>query len=405
MSTSRARLARERGWNASVRYRRRKAKTYERADHGLAGGRSRPGAEGGARLSTDTRRHQRGRRGRERGGGREARRRVRPRRRLDGPHHAWDGRRRGDAAPRRELAAHERRHAHLLPRRRAHLPRDKGWRSLLRPQGDRPRGTRRRRPQGCLGRGRAAPAGGGAGGQGASRRQARRTKRLPRPLRQGARGAEVDRRGTAQLGDRGPPLREREDGQEPRLEHPLQVTPGRPYPGRRLRLARGRRPARLKLKRRARAAGADGSRFRGLGTLLVGLDKALQVGVVRAAQAYLLAPGRGNDGGVGRQVGVGADQDKGLALCDALQFIYLVLREVWGVGDPDCPVLQGVSGTLVADRLAVVAAILPDRVVLAPRGWILRVVHFSFGVLSGRAHVVGLYVVRGAGAGLLPGVK
>ena len=32
----------------------------------------------------------------ESGGGREARRRARPRRRLDGPHHAWDGRCRGD---------------------------------------------------------------------------------------------------------------------------------------------------------------------------------------------------------------------------------------------------------------------------------------------------------------------
>src|SRR5919112_2076381 len=121
-STWRARLAKGRWWNASVRYRRRKAKTYERADHGPAGGRSRAGAAGGARLSTDTRRYQRGRRGRERGGGREARRGARPRRRPDGPHHAWDGRRRGDAATRCELAAHERRHANLLPRRRARLP-------------------------------------------------------------------------------------------------------------------------------------------------------------------------------------------------------------------------------------------------------------------------------------------
>src|SRR5829696_5310224 len=104
-SMSRVRLARERGWNASVRYRRRKAKIYERADHGPAGGRSRPGAAGGARFSTDARRYQRGRRGRERGGGRETRRRARPRRRLDGPHHARDGRCRGDPAPRCELAA------------------------------------------------------------------------------------------------------------------------------------------------------------------------------------------------------------------------------------------------------------------------------------------------------------
>src|ERR671910_2993923 len=92
---------------------------------------------------------------------------------------------------------------------------------------------------------------------------------------------------------------------------------------------------RAALQRRARAAGADGAWLRGLGTLLVGLNKALQIGVVRAAQAYLLAPGRRHHGGVGRQVGIGTDQDVRLTLCDALQFIYLVLRKLWGVGDPD----------------------------------------------------------------------
>ncbi|CAA9453000.1 MAG: Two-component transcriptional response regulator, LuxR family, partial [uncultured Rubrobacteraceae bacterium] len=45
--------------------------------------------------------------------------------------------------------------------------------------------------------------------------------------------------------DSGPPLRKREDGQEPRLEHPRQAPPRRPDPGRRLRLAPGRRQARL----------------------------------------------------------------------------------------------------------------------------------------------------------------
>src|SRR5215204_6378681 len=162
---------------------------------------------------------------------------------------------------------------------------------------------------------------------------------------------------------------------------------------------------RTALQRRARAAGTDGAWLRGLGALLVGLDKALQVGVVRTAQAYLLAPGRGNYGGVARQVRIGADQDVGLALCDAPQLVYLVLRKVWRVGDPDRPVLQGVYGILVADRLVVEAAVLPDRVVRAPNGRTLLVVHFSLGVLSGRAYIVGLYVVRGAGAGLLPGVK
>ena len=90
---------------------------------------------------------------------------------------------------------------------------------------------------------------------------------------------------------------------------------------------------RTALQRRARAAGTDGAWLRGLGALLVGLDEALQVGVVRTAETHLLAPGRGNHGGVARQVGIGADQDEGLALCDAPQLVYLVLREVWGVGD------------------------------------------------------------------------
>ena len=100
-----------------------------------------------------------------------------------------------------------------------------------------------------------------------------------------------------------------------------------------------------------------------------------------------------------------ADQDVGLALCDAPQLVYLVLRKIWRVGDPDRPVLQGVYGILVADRLVVEATVLPDRVVCAPNGWTLRVIHLSLGVLSGRAYIVGLYVVRGAGAGLLPGVQ
>src|SRR5919106_3404159 len=165
------------------------------------------------------------------------------------------------------------------------------------------------------------------------------------------------------------------------------------------------RSFRSALQRGARAAGADGAWLRGLGTLLVGLDKALQVGVVRTAQAYLFTPGRGNHGGVARQVRVGADQDVGLALCDAPQLVYLVLRKIWRVGDPDRPVFQGVYGILVADRLVVEATVLPDRVVCAPNGWTLRVFHLSLGVLSGRAYIVGLYVVRGAGAGLLPGVQ
>src|SRR5215203_1015829 len=162
---------------------------------------------------------------------------------------------------------------------------------------------------------------------------------------------------------------------------------------------------RAALQRRARAAGTDGAWLWGLGALLVGLDEALQVGVVRTAETHLLAPGRGNHGGVARQVGIGADQDEGLALCDAPQLVYLVLRKVWGVGDPDRPVLQRVYGTLVADGLVVEAAVLPDRVVRPPNGRTLVVVHLASGVLSGRTHIVGFYILRSGTTGLLPGVK
>ena len=93
-----------------------------------------------------------------------------------------------------------------------------------------------------------------------------------------------------------------------------------------------------------------------------------------------------------------------MALCDVLQLVHLVLREVGGVGDPDRPVLQGVYGILVADGLVVVAAVLPDRVVWSSGRWGLLVVHISGRVLARSAYVVGLYVAGGASARLLPGV-
>src|SRR5215204_1750014 len=155
----------------------------------------------------------------------------------------------------------------------------------------------------------------------------------------------------------------------------------------------------------ARAAGTDGTWLGGLGTLLVGLDKALQVGVVRSAKAYLLAPGRGHHGGVAGQVRIGADQDVGLALCYVLELVYLVLRKVGGVGDPDRTVLQGVYGVLVADGLVVEAAVLPDGVVRTAGRRTLLVIHVSFGVLACRTNVVGLYVLGGAAGRLLSGVK
>src|SRR5829696_4556694 len=163
-------------------------------------------------------------------------------------------------------------------------------------------------------------------------------------------------------------------------------------------------PSAPSLLRCAGAAGADGARFRGLGTLPVGLDEALQVRVFRAVEAFLFAPRRCHHRGAGGQIRIGADQDVGAVLCDVLQVCYLVLREVWGVGDPDRPVLQGVDGVLVADRLVVVAAVLPDRVVLATYGRALLVIHVPRGVLAGGTDVVGLYVAWGAAGGLLPGV-
>src|SRR5215213_1188108 len=151
------------------------------------------------------------------------------------------------------------------------------------------------------------------------------------------------------------------------------------------------------------ATGTDGAWLGGLGADAVGLDEALQVGVVGAIEGDLLAPGRGHHGGV--KAGIGADEDVGLALGGVLQLRYLVLREVGGVGDPDRTVLQGVDGVLVADGLVVEAAVLPDGIVCPSDGGTLLVVHVGGRVLACGADVVGLYVVGGAAGGLLPGVE
>ena len=91
------------------------------------------------------------------------------------------------------------------------------------------------------------------------------------------------------------------------------------------------------LLRRARAAGTDGSRLRVLGTQAVGLDKAIQVGIVGAVEGDLLTPGRGHHGGF--EAGIGADEYVGPALGDVLQLCYLILREVGGEAIVDCTVL------------------------------------------------------------------
>lgn len=62
-----------------------------------------------------------------------------------------------------------------------------------------------------------------------------------------------------------PSLREREDGQEPHRQHPLQATPRRPHPGRRLRLATGRRAAIIKLVLICEHSGSIAPRSRGVG--------------------------------------------------------------------------------------------------------------------------------------------
>src|ERR671910_33095 len=89
---------------------------------------------------------------------------------------------------------------------------------------------------------------------------------------------------------------------------------------------------------------------------------------------------------------------------EGLTFRTALQRRARGAG-PDRAVLQGVYGTLVADWLVVVAAVLPDRVVRPPNGRTLLVVHFASGVLSGRTHIVGLYVLRSGAARLLSGVE
>src|SRR5829696_6120942 len=157
------------------------------------------------------------------------------------------------------------------------------------------------------------------------------------------------------------------------------------------------------LLRRAGATGTDGAWLGGLGANAVGLDEALQVGVVGGVEGDLLAPGRGHHGGF--EAGIGADEDVGLALGDVLQLRYLILREVGGVGDPDRTVLQRVDGVLVADGFVVVAAILPNGIVRPPDRRTLVVVYVCGRVLARGADVVCLDVVWGAAGRLLPGVE
>ena len=76
------------------------------------------------------------------------------------------------------------------------------------------------------------------------------------------------------------------------------------------------------------AAGADGTRLGGLGTLTVSPNKALEIRVLGALQAQLLAPGGGNHRR--GQTLVWADQDVGLALGYVAQAFDLVLGKARG---------------------------------------------------------------------------
>src|SRR5215211_4141409 len=150
------------------------------------------------------------------------------------------------------------------------------------------------------------------------------------------------------------------------------------------------------------AAGTGGTGLGGLRTLAEGPDEALEIRVFGALQPQLFTPGGGHHGGI--QAGVGADEDVGLVLGQVTQPFHLVLRAVGAVGDPDRPVLEGVNGVLVADRLRIETAILPHGIVRSPDRWALVVVHVAFGMLPGRADVVGLDPARGAAHRFLTGV-
>src|SRR5215204_6950698 len=133
------------------------------------------------------------------------------------------------------------------------------------------------------------------------------------------------------------------------------------------------------------AAGAGSAWFGGLGPLSIGVDEPLQVLVVGAIETYLVAPGGGHDWGV--EARVGAREQAVLALHDLPYSVLLVLWEIGRVGDPDCSVLQGVNGVLVAYGLFVEGGVLPHGIVLAADRRGLLVVHGALSVLAGRSHV------------------
>ncbi len=152
----------------------------------------------------------------------------------------------------------------------------------------------------------------------------------------------------------------------------------------------------------AYTAGTGRAGFGGLGTLTEGLDEPVEILAVGFLYLCLLAPGRGDDWG-GKVFGRAYEEV--VSICRPVaEVLYLAFREVFGVGDPDRPVLQTVYGVLVWNRLWIVSTVLPDGIVLAARRRILVVIDLVLGVTTGFTDIDILDRVRWGARRFLSGV-
>jgi hypothetical protein len=120
----------------------------------------------------------------------------------------------------------------------------------------------------------------------------------------------------------------------------------------------------LRLPYPAAAAGTSPN-IGSLGALAKLSDEPFEVRVLSTLQGQLFTPGGGYHEGV--LVGVGAREYHAVLLGEVSYLAYLLLSEVGLVGDPDCPMLKGVHGVLVAHGLIVEAAVLQGGVVRPPQ--------------------------------------
>src|SRR5215212_1590770 len=215
----------------------RRSRSTERPGDGAGAVVRRPGA-GAQRLSDGARSargHGGGRRGRERRRRVTARCALPSRRHPHGCSDAGHGRCGGDAAARADGNARADRDPHHVRLGRVRLQGAARGCERLPAQGRAARAARRRRP------GRGAR----RGAAGADRHATTARPLRPHPARQQpdgargpdgadrarARGAHAARLRPLERGARRAPVRERDHGQDPRLEHPAQARPPRPRPG------------------------------------------------------------------------------------------------------------------------------------------------------------------------------